>query len=149
MVSWEESSKTVGYKVNKLNAVLRSGFQETLHEAGWKITPEQWGTIHYLIHNPGSTQTVLAKVSKRDQTSITRLLDGLQQRGLVERKNDESDRRIFRIFLTEKAEMKYADSFPIVEKFNTDLKNCLSDSEGEKLMELMDKLYINLTSIDS
>lgn len=144
MVSWEESSKAVGYKVNKLNALLRSEFQGILHKAGWKITPEQWGTIHFLIHNPGSTQTVLASASRRDQTSITRLLDGLQRHGLIERRNDQSDRRIFRIFLTEEAERMYMVTFSRVEEFNLNLKKCLSDSEGEKLIELMDKLYQSL-----
>ncbi len=144
MISWEESSKSIGFKVNKLNGILRSGFKEKLNSAGWKITPEQWGTIHFLKYNSGCTQIYLAKASKRDQTSITRLVDGLQRKGLVERKNDKSDRRAYRLYLTEYASNMYTSTFSYVKEFNDNLKNSLTESEGLKLVELMDKLYNSL-----
>lgn len=144
MVCWEESSKSIGYKVNKLDGILRSEFQDTLHKAGWKITPEQWGTIHFIMHNPGCPQTLLAKSSSRNQTSITRLLDGLQRKDFIERRNDESDRRVYRIYLTDKAVKMYNLTFSSVEGFNTKLKSLLSDEEGQMFMNLMEKLYTSI-----
>ncbi|MDA3809165.1 MAG: hypothetical protein PF518_02430 [Spirochaetaceae bacterium] len=86
----------------------------------------------------------MAEASNRNQTSITRLLDGLQRKKMVERRNDQFDRRIYRIFLTDNAEKMYNSTFSSVEKYNMKLKNLLTDDEGQLFMDLMEKLCSSL-----
>jgi len=66
------------------------------------ITPDQFRVLTHLWQNDGCPQQELAIGSNRDRANVTRIIDILEREGIVERKDHESDRRIFRIFLTKK-----------------------------------------------
>ncbi|MDH5655472.1 MAG: MarR family transcriptional regulator [Spirochaetia bacterium] len=140
MVKWKEVTHSVGYKIYKTNGLLRNLFQKTIHESGSDLTPEQWGIINYLKFNPGVTQTKIVQVSGRDQTSITRMLDGLQKKKLIERKKDDDDRRVFRIYLTVSGKKMYNLILPYSKKYNDRLNGMFSEAERKKLFELLDRL---------
>ena len=67
---------------------------------GLDVTEEEWKTIAILQDLPGLTTTALADKKRRDKTTVTRMIDRLVQKGLVERRVDPNDRRIQRLFLT-------------------------------------------------
>jgi MarR family transcriptional regulator, organic hydroperoxide resistance regulator len=147
LLKWNHISNAVGYKVNKANSALRTYFQMMINESGNSITPEQWGTINYLIYNPGIIQTELSRIAKRDRTSVTRMLDGMEKKGLIIRKKDSRDRRVFRIYPTEKAKKIYDSIFPYVEKFNNTIKEILSEQECVILTEKLDLITDHINKI--
>ena len=77
-------------------------FRKTLLAAGHDLTPEQCAVLVRLRDLQGVNQSQLGKTLCKDRHSITRTLDLLEQRGYIERRPDETDRRVYRIFLTEK-----------------------------------------------
>ena len=68
------------------------------------ITPAE---LSYLEQN-GMTQDELAKASCVDKAAVTRVIQTLEKKGVVERRADEADKRANRIYLTDKA-YHYAD----------------------------------------
>lgn len=68
--------------------------------AEMNLTPEQFTILLSLFYKDGITQQELAQSTFKDKTGITRLLDNLQKQDLVQRKVDEQDKRINKIFLT-------------------------------------------------
>lgn len=73
-----------------------------LNEKKLPITPDQFRVLTHLWQIDGCSQQDLAVVSNRDRANVTRIIDILEREGIVERKDHETDRRIFKIFLTKK-----------------------------------------------
>lgn len=72
------------------------------------ITPAELGYLNYLLEQNGMTQDELAKASCVDKAAVTRVIQTLEKKGVVERRADETDKRANRIYLTDKA-YHYAD----------------------------------------
>jgi len=56
--------------------------------------------LGYFARRPGTTQRDLVQHSGRDKAQVTRLVQGLRDKGLLEARQDEADRRSTRLFLT-------------------------------------------------
>ncbi|MDH5657461.1 MAG: MarR family transcriptional regulator [Spirochaetia bacterium] len=95
-----EIEKTLGYKVNRLAVVLRQNLVELFNEKGYDVTAEEWILLNRLWEKDGRTQSDLAETTLRDQTTVTRLMDKMEKKGFVTRKNDTADRRVVLAYLT-------------------------------------------------
>jgi DNA-binding MarR family transcriptional regulator len=67
------------------------------------MTRAQWAMLVRLARNPGLSQKELADLLEVEPISVARLADRLEQNGLIERRADKSDRRIWRLHLTDAA----------------------------------------------
>ena len=65
------------------------------------VTPEQWVVLFRLYEREGLTQSELGDRTVKDKTTVTRILDRLEKKGLLYRRRDTRDRRSQRIYLTE------------------------------------------------
>jgi len=63
------------------------------------MTRAQWAIVLRLGRAPGSSQKELADILEVEPISVARLVDRLEASGLVERRADEQDRRIWRLHL--------------------------------------------------
>jgi DNA-binding MarR family transcriptional regulator len=145
MQDWNITSGLVGLKVHKIHTALKTLLNAKLIESGWNITPEQWATIHFLKQNPGLTQSVIAQKTCKDQTSVTRSLDRLEKKELIERKRDKSDRRIYKIFLTKHTEKMYEETKSYIEDYNIIVKESLEEEEGKLFLSILDKITNSIT----
>lgn len=80
------------------------------------MTTEQWAVLNRLADEDGITQKLLAVRAEKDQTNITRILDQLERKGLVERRANETDRRSFLTFITEQGKALNDILTPIEQK---------------------------------
>jgi len=67
------------------------------------MTRAQWAVLARLEREPGITQSRLAVLTDVEPITIGRLLDRLEASGLIERRSDPLDRRIWRLSLTRKS----------------------------------------------
>jgi DNA-binding MarR family transcriptional regulator len=67
------------------------------------MTRAQWMILRRLERKPGQSQNELAALVEVEPITVGRLIDRLEGRGLVERRDDPHDRRINRLHLTPKA----------------------------------------------
>jgi DNA-binding MarR family transcriptional regulator len=72
-----------------------------MRDAELPITPDQFRVLTHLWENDGLQQSELAVCTNRNRANVTRVIDILERKGIVERKDDPNDRRVHRIFLTE------------------------------------------------
>jgi len=67
----------------------------------WELGPSQFNVLNLLHLNPGGlSQTDLSRQLIMHRSNLTGLVDRLEQRGLVERKEVAADRRAYRVVLT-------------------------------------------------
>jgi len=67
------------------------------------MTRAQWGILIWLERQPGITQKELAELLEVEPMTVARLIDRLESRGMVERRPDPRDRRIWRLHLRPEA----------------------------------------------
>src|SRR5215213_4487 len=68
------------------------------------LTIIEWYILRALYERDGQHASELARAVGRAATSFTPNLDKLQEKGLIERRPDPSDRRAVHIYLTKKGE---------------------------------------------
>lgn len=68
------------------------------------MTRAQWVTLFWLERRPGLSQKELAEILEVEPITVARMIDRLQARGMVERRPDPADRRIWRLHLRDEAQ---------------------------------------------
>jgi len=89
------------FEINETARALRREFDCRAATAG--VTRPQWRVLARLKREPGLRQVELADRLDMEPITLCRIVDRLEEAGLVERKPDPSDRRAWRLELTEKA----------------------------------------------
>jgi len=64
----------------------------------------EWYVLRALYEQDGQMASRLAEAIERPVTSFTPILDGIQRKGLIERRSDPADRRAVKIHLTKKGQ---------------------------------------------
>ncbi len=112
-----DMDNAVGYAIGHAAARLKIGLRRVFVAAGHDVTPEQWVVLYRLHESQGLTQCGLGERTVKDKTTITRILDRLQGKGLVTRRRDASDRRSQRIFLTPDGQALVKSLVPLVQRY--------------------------------
>ncbi len=92
------NNRELAFAINDVARLLRTYAD---HEAGrLGMTRAKWAVLARLDRFEGLKQAELAEMLDLQPISLTRLLDGLADNGLIERRPDPDDRRAKRLFLT-------------------------------------------------
>jgi len=79
----------------------------------WDLSPSQFNVLNLLRLNPaGLSQTDLSRQLIMHRSNVTGLVDRLEQRGLVERKDVAADRRAYSVVLTDAGAALLRDILP-------------------------------------
>lgn len=109
-----------------------------------------WGHFAILMalyDREGISQESLARSRGFDKTMIAKSLLTLEKEGLVYRKNDHEDRRVKRLFLTEKGKKIKPGLDRIGAELNAFLMGEVSAREASAAMELIRKIAINAAGL--
>jgi DNA-binding MarR family transcriptional regulator len=93
---------SLGRNLGVAHTAMFRHLSKLMKNAGLPITPEQFSVLTHLWQKDGLQQSELALCTNRNRANVTRILDILEREGIVERRDDAKDRRVFRIFLTDK-----------------------------------------------
>lgn len=97
-VSFGELGQTIGFN---LRLAQQASFQAFARRVGSSdLRPGFYATLALIHENPGISQTALSQANGRDKSTLTPLLDELEQRGLVIRERLATDRRSYSLRLT-------------------------------------------------
>jgi DNA-binding MarR family transcriptional regulator len=89
---------SLGFLVADVARGMRLAFAERLEGSGLSLA--QARALLYVARHEGLRQVELAELLEVQPITLARLIDQLQEMGLVERRADPTDRRAYRIFLT-------------------------------------------------
>jgi len=135
----------LGLEMALTASAYRTAGQKTLKEVGCEdITREQLGIILILSLSDGLYQTQIANILGKDRPNITRMIDVLESKGFIRREKDNTNRRILKVFLTDKGQ-KYVDlAKPIKDRMNKTQYKGMTDAEILTLVELLRKVRQNI-----
>lgn len=92
------------------------------------------------IHEEGTAVTQIAALSGVKSTSLSRMLNNMQELGLIYRETDPADKRSVKIFLTPFGVEKRQIAKDVVRKFNEYLNSHISDKERLQLIKSLNKI---------
>ncbi len=115
-----------------------------MKEQNLPITPEQFSVLSHLWQKDGLQQTELALCTNRNRANVTRILDILEREGIVERRDDDSDRRVFRIYLTNKGKSIREATAKCAEQSIKDSLKGLSKEEIDTCVKVLLKITDNV-----
>ncbi len=84
--------------IARLASAMKDSFNQQL--AAWEVTYPQWMILNVLHHELANTPAQIADNIGVDRSAVTRLLDRLEVKNLIERVHDGLDRRSVKIFIT-------------------------------------------------
>jgi DNA-binding MarR family transcriptional regulator len=87
-----------GFWITRLANMMREQFNQQLQTQD--VTWPQWMILNVLHHQLAKTPAQIADNIGVDRSAVTRLLDRLEAKGLVERLHDGLDRRSIKILVT-------------------------------------------------
>ncbi|MCL4637890.1 MULTISPECIES: MarR family winged helix-turn-helix transcriptional regulator [Olivibacter] len=98
------------------------------------------GYVLINIRKDGTPVTQIAGLLGVKSTSLSRMLSGMEQQGLIYRRADAQDKRSVRVFLTEEGQKRREIAKNIVREFNSYLDSLIKDSERQKLIDTLKRL---------
>lgn len=109
------------------------------------ISPEQFSVLSHLWQKDGRSQNELAICTNRNRANVTRIVDILERDGIVERRDDPKDRRVFNIFLTEKGKALEKDTAACAKQSIDDALRGISDEEKTIVLKVLKHSIENLS----
>lgn len=101
------------------------------------LTRAQWRALLYLARADGPTQTELAEMLDVERITACRMVDRLAEAGLIERRADPADRRVWRLHLTDKATPLVTDLTHIADEMEENILLPLDAEQRETLTNLL------------
>lgn len=113
-------------------------FRQRLRPMGLSVI--EWYILRALFERNGQHASELARTVGRAATSFTPNLDKLQNKGFIERRPDEHDRRAVRIYLTDSGERFRRDVLESARDIDEEIAELFSSDEYEILQQAMMRL---------
>ena len=95
--------KELAWEMAETSRVIRRFFDRRASSLG--VTTAQWRALAWLDQEPGLKQVELAERLDVEPITAGRIIDRLEDAGLVLRQPDPADRRVWRLALTDKAQL--------------------------------------------
>lgn len=140
----EERYNTYSFMLNRTARRVKQFAQQKFKEFDFGITVDQWTVLKVLSENATMNQSELAKTTFKDTPTLTRILDLLVDKKLVERVMDQNDRRKFRVLLTLAGTEKVEEMKPKVAEIRKKAWNNLTTQDFDHFKMVLDTIYNNL-----
>jgi len=94
--------ETFPFEIAETAHALRKAFDR--RAVGIGVTRAQWKVLFRLERYPGLRQIELAEILDIEPITLSRIIDRLEESGLVQRVSDPADRRAWRLHVTAQAQ---------------------------------------------
>ena len=125
--------------------MVQKKLMEQLKDTG--LTLGQPKVLDYLKDHDGASQKEIAAGCLIEAGSLTSILNRMEEKGLVERKMLNGNRRTFHIFMTESGKKNQKLVEETFEKIEETALNNVSEEEQKVFMEIFLRIYRNLAEI--
>jgi DNA-binding MarR family transcriptional regulator len=135
--------ESLGTMISDVARLMRRTFDERARGIG--VTRPQWRVLTMLKRHEGINQGGLAELLEVEPITLCRMIDRLQEASLVERRADPSDRRAWRLFMTEKAHDLLDELRPMAIDMFDNAQTGLDAAERARLIQMLSRVRTNLS----
>jgi DNA-binding MarR family transcriptional regulator len=121
--------------VQDVARLLSQRFDQRARRLG--LTRAQWALIAALFRREGTSQAALAEHLDVTPISLGRLVERMERAGWVERRPEPSDKRAYRLYLTERAHRLRPQLRALSEGLQAEAMREVASAEQQRLLELL------------
>lgn len=133
---------TLHYLIMANQMLVQKALLEQLKDTG--LTIGQPKILDYLKDHDGSNQKEIAKACFLEAGSLTTILNKMEEKGLIERRILNGNRRSFHIFMTEEGKKKQQLVTQAFAKIEEKALSGVSAEEFQQFLAVYGKIYANL-----
>jgi MarR family transcriptional regulator for hemolysin len=137
---------SVGFLISDVSRLLRRNFDRRASQIG--LSRAQWQVLAWLRRHEGASQTQLADLLEISPMTLVRLIDRLEARGLVERRQHPRDRRVYQLFLAGHAHPSLDRLWAMGAETLAEALNGMGPDAEKVLQEALSKIRKNLIEVD-
>jgi len=136
--------ENIGLLIHDVARLLRVLYDRQMASIG--LTRSQWWLLTYLFFKDGINQSELAILMDMEKAPLSRLLDRMEKKGWVIRKNESKDRRTKNIYLSDSIKPLISSMRDKAAEYRRESLSILTDKERNKLKAILQILKQDLTS---
>ena len=142
-------TKQVGVFLNLVHFRFKQYLSAIFAKHGYDLTPEQFLVLDTLWDDGVLSQQELADILKKDKNSVTKLIDALERKRLVERIPDKIDRRLNLIHITELAKSMKDNITDIALDCTNQIIKDIPEEDLNVFVSVLNKMAENMSSSDN
>lgn len=132
------------YLISRVTLLVTSELKKGLAEGGAAdVRPAYLGALLALWQEDALKVVDLGKRAGLETSTMTGLIDRMERDGLVERRDDASDRRVQRIHLTEKGKQAMNPALAAVDKILATVFEGISEEDLSKTIDVLRRVLAN------
>ena len=138
--------RNFGFLIHDVARLMRVAFDRRGRELG--LTRSQWWVLTALYAKEAVTQSELAAFMDLEKATLGRLLDRLEEKEWIERRPDRHDRRIKRVYLTDRVQGLMRSLRAIAADIRRDATKGIESEQHEAFVDTLLKIKANLHDFD-
>ena len=139
-------TRSLGFLLGDVSRLIRKRFDMRARELG--LTRAQWRVLARLRRREGINQRDLAEILEIENITLTRHIDRLEDKGLVERRRDPSDRRAWNLYLNAKVQPVLDRMRELSAMTRIEALNGISEADSERLIDQLLHIKANMLELD-
>ncbi|MDP3158546.1 MAG: MarR family winged helix-turn-helix transcriptional regulator [Reyranella sp.] len=133
------------YLLNRAGARIATAFSEEVRPLG--ATLQTWRVLAALRERDGRRMGDLSETTSIEVSTLTRLVDGMEKKGLVARRRDAADARAVTLHATPAGRRMTRIILPIAERYEKVALEGFSETEATVLKTALRRLFDNMDGL--
>jgi MarR family transcriptional regulator, transcriptional regulator for hemolysin len=136
--------RNFGFLVHDVSRLIKRRFDRKARQTGLPITRRQAAVVLYVARNEGVSQTEVATWLDLEPIALVRMLDKLNEEGLVERRAHPTDRRVRTLWLTPAARLVVTQILAINKTIRDEAFGGMPTHARDTVIDILDGVKGNL-----
>ena len=134
------------YLLNRAGARIAAAFSEEVRPLG--ATLQMWRVLAALRERDGRRMGDLSETTSIEVSTLTRLVDNMEKKGLVARRRDAADARAVALHVTPAGRRLTQRITPIAERYESVALAGFTAAEADILKAALRRLYGNMEALE-
>ena len=134
------------YLLNRAGARIAAAFSEEVRPLG--ATLQMWRVLAALREGDGRRMGDLSETTSIEVSTLTRLVDNMEKKGLLGRERDAADARVVALHVTPAGRRLAQRITPIAERYESVALAGFTAAEADILKAALRRLYRNMAALE-
>lgn len=134
--------ESLHYLIMANQMLVQKSLMDQIKDTG--LTIGQPKILDYLKEHDGSNQKEIARACFLEAGSLTTILNKMEEKGLIERRMLNGNRRSFHIFMTEEGKRKQQMVDKVFKEIEQKALSGILEEEYERFLNIYKRIYSNL-----
>lgn len=126
--------------MRRINVISRCAMNYKSERLSGELSGCHHPFVVYISRNPGRSQDDIARFTCLNKSTVARTISYLEDHGFVYREADETDKRVLRVYPTEKMLKALPEVVSLAKEWNALISEELSEEEMAVFLSLLEKI---------